>query len=232
MDQEKDRLLSTAEAADRLGVSPRTIARWIKSGELRGVRLGKRIFRVPLGEVLRIIAETYEREDEELDPRDILDGVEHTLYVDRGKKIISPEEYEKYGQGAGDWLELAAALRDRGGKEEINLAEFLEQADRDMGGAADRERIEILAETNPDAAMGEERKLRAKKKKPSSFGEEPLEEKPSEEPAPEPLEEIVIEEPETEAAPEPPKKRGRKKRTDKPRAELIEEFLTETEEAE
>lgn len=62
MEQGKDRLMSTAEAADRLGVSPRTIARWIKSGELRGVRLGKRIFRVPLGEVLRIIAETYERE--------------------------------------------------------------------------------------------------------------------------------------------------------------------------
>ncbi len=78
-----------------------------------------------------------------------------------------------------------------------------------MGGAADRERIEILAETNPDAAMGEERKLRAKKKKPSSFGEEPSE----------------------EPAPEPPKKRGRKKRTDKPRAELIEEYLKGTEEA-
>ena len=148
MEQGKDRLMSTAEAADRLGVSPRTIARWIKAGELRGVRLGRRLFRVPESEVLRIIAETYEREDEELDPRDILDGVEHTLYVERGKKIISPEE------------------------------------------------------------------------------------KPSEEPAPEPLEEIVIEEPETEAAPEPPKKRGRKKRTDKPRAELIEEFLTETEETE
>ena len=232
MEQGKDRLMSTAEAADRLGVSPRTIARWIKAGELRGVRLGRRLFRVPESEVLRIIAETYEREDEELDPRDILDGVEHTLYVDRGKKIISPEEYEKYGQGAGDWLELAAALRDRGGKEEINLAEFLEQADRDMGGAADRERIEILAETNPDAAMGEERKLRAKKKKPSSFGEEPQEEKPSGEPAPEPLEERIVEEPkEPEAAPEPPKKRGRKKRTDKPRAELIEEYLKGTEEA-
>ena len=208
MEQGKDRLMSTAEAADRLGVSPRTIARWIKAGELRGVRLGRRLFRVPESEVLRIIAETYEREDEELDPRDILDGVEHTLYIERGKKIISPEEYEKY------------------------LAEFLEQADRDMGGAADRERIEILAETNPDAAMGEERKLRAKKKKPSSFGEEPLEEKPSEEPAPEPLEERIVEEPkEPEAAPEPPKKRGRKKRTDKPRAELIEEYLKGTEEA-
>jgi len=183
----------------------------IKAGELRGVRLGRRLFRVPESEVLRIIAETYEREDEELDPRDILDGVEHTLYIERGKKIISPEEYEKYGQGAGDWLELAAALRDRGGKEEINLAEFLEQADRDMGGAADRERIEILAETNPDAAMGEERKLRAKKK-PSSFGEEPLEEKPSGEPAPEPLEERTVEEPkEPEAA---PKKRGVRSRND------------------
>lgn len=63
MEQGKDRLMSTAEAADRLGVSPRTIARWIKAGELRGVRLGRRLFRVPESEVLRIIAETYERED-------------------------------------------------------------------------------------------------------------------------------------------------------------------------
>lgn len=93
MEQGKDRLMSTAEAADRLGVSPRTIARWIKAGELRGVRLGRRLFRVPESEVLRIIAETYEREDEELDPRDILDGVEHTLYIERGKKIISPEDF-------------------------------------------------------------------------------------------------------------------------------------------
>jgi len=66
MEQGKDRLMSTAEAADRLQVSPRTIARWIKAGELRGVRLGRRLFRVPESEVLRIIAETYEREDEEL----------------------------------------------------------------------------------------------------------------------------------------------------------------------
>lgn len=86
MEQGKDRLMSTAEAADRLGVSPRTIARWIKAGELRGVRLGRRLFRVPESEVLRIIAETYEREDEELDPRDILDGVEHTLYIERGRR--------------------------------------------------------------------------------------------------------------------------------------------------
>ena len=87
-----------------------------------------------------------------------------------GGKIIS-RRYEKY-RGL---RRLELRRRDRGGKEEINLAEFLEQADRDMGGAADRERIEILAETNPDAAMGEERKLRAEKKKPSSFGEEPQE---------------------------------------------------------
>lgn len=141
MEQGKDRLMSTAEAADRLGVSPRTIARWIKAGELRGVRLGRRLFRVPESEVLRIIAETYERED-------------------------TPMEQEA-----------------------------------------------------PEGA--------------SSFGEEPLEEKPSEEPAPEPLEERIVEEPkEPEAAPEPPKKRGRKKRTDKPRAELIEEYLKGTEEAE
>lgn len=63
MEQGKDRLMSTAEAADRLGVSPRTIARWIKAGELRGVRLGRRLFRVPESEVLQIIAETYEREE-------------------------------------------------------------------------------------------------------------------------------------------------------------------------
>ncbi len=90
MEQGKDRLMSTAEAADRLRVSPRTIARWIKAGELRGVRLGRRLFRVPESEVLRIIAETYEREEELL----LLRGELATLHHERLFHFEGKEDHE------------------------------------------------------------------------------------------------------------------------------------------
>lgn len=101
MEQGKDRLMSTAEAADRLRVSPRTIARWIKAGELRGVRLGRRLFRVPESEVLRIIAETYEREEEllllrgELAAREaLLEDALKTLHHERLFHFEGKEDHE------------------------------------------------------------------------------------------------------------------------------------------
>jgi excisionase family DNA binding protein len=35
-----DRLLSVSEVAEIVGVSPRSVARWIRSGDLAAVRLG------------------------------------------------------------------------------------------------------------------------------------------------------------------------------------------------
>ena len=42
---------SIAEAAEHLGVNPRTIRRWIASGALTGYRAGPRLIRVDLAEV-------------------------------------------------------------------------------------------------------------------------------------------------------------------------------------
>ena len=43
--------LSTAEAAEFIGVSPRTIRHYIATGVLTGYRVGPRILRIPLSEV-------------------------------------------------------------------------------------------------------------------------------------------------------------------------------------
>lgn len=42
-----DRLLSTAEVADRLGISERTVYRYIRQGRVPAVRVGPRIVKVP-----------------------------------------------------------------------------------------------------------------------------------------------------------------------------------------
>lgn len=39
-------MLTTSEVADRMGVSPRTVRRWIESGDLKGYQLGPRTLRV------------------------------------------------------------------------------------------------------------------------------------------------------------------------------------------
>ena len=41
-----ERLLTTAEVAERLGVHPVTVRNWVRSGELPSLRLGHRIRRV------------------------------------------------------------------------------------------------------------------------------------------------------------------------------------------
>ena len=50
---EKD-LLSIAEVADRIGVSERTVRRWIDRGDLNSWRRG-RIVRVPVAELRRFL---------------------------------------------------------------------------------------------------------------------------------------------------------------------------------
>ena len=45
------RLGSLADAADRMGVSQRTVRRMIDRGELAGYRLGKRLIRIDLDEL-------------------------------------------------------------------------------------------------------------------------------------------------------------------------------------
>lgn len=44
-------LVSLADAADRLGCSPRTIRRWIAEGRLTAYRLGSRAIRIDLEQI-------------------------------------------------------------------------------------------------------------------------------------------------------------------------------------
>jgi excisionase family DNA binding protein len=50
-------LLSVPEAAERLAIKPATIRAWILRRRLEYVRVGKRSVRIPLSEILRIVAE-------------------------------------------------------------------------------------------------------------------------------------------------------------------------------
>lgn len=48
-------LLSTAEAAARLGVTKQTVSRWINEGSLAHARVGSR-YRIPVSEIDRLLA--------------------------------------------------------------------------------------------------------------------------------------------------------------------------------
>ena len=48
-------LLSTREVADRLNVTIETVRRYCREGELKFVRLGKRLIRIPLEELEKFV---------------------------------------------------------------------------------------------------------------------------------------------------------------------------------
>lgn len=56
--READRLLSTRELADRLGVRTETVLRWTREGRIEAVRLSCRAFRYRLAAVLKRLDET------------------------------------------------------------------------------------------------------------------------------------------------------------------------------
>jgi excisionase family DNA binding protein len=46
-----DRMLTPEEVAERLAVTPNTVRGWLRDGTLKGVKLGKRVWRIEEGEV-------------------------------------------------------------------------------------------------------------------------------------------------------------------------------------
>ena len=56
------KFLTTFEAADRLGVSPSTVLRMCKEGELKAIR-PRRDYKIPETEVERMLAPVREREE-------------------------------------------------------------------------------------------------------------------------------------------------------------------------
>ncbi len=57
MDRERERFLTVAEVARELRVSPETVRRWLRAGQLRGVRLGgdKAGYRIAAAELERFL---------------------------------------------------------------------------------------------------------------------------------------------------------------------------------
>lgn len=53
---EKGRLLSVPEAAERLGVSESTLWRWLKEGKIRGVKVGN-LRRIRVEDLLQVVRE-------------------------------------------------------------------------------------------------------------------------------------------------------------------------------
>ena len=46
-----ERMLTPEEVAERLAVTPNTVRGWLRDGTLKGVKLGKRVWRIEEGEV-------------------------------------------------------------------------------------------------------------------------------------------------------------------------------------
>ncbi len=47
--------LSTGQAAERLGVARGTILNWIKSGHIKAVRVGPKVYKIDIKEVERLL---------------------------------------------------------------------------------------------------------------------------------------------------------------------------------
>lgn len=64
-------MYSTAEAAEALGISTRTMARWIKDGRIKAVRMGGRIWRISVEEIRRITEEGTSESKDTKTPRTV-----------------------------------------------------------------------------------------------------------------------------------------------------------------
>ncbi len=51
----KGRLLSPEEVAERLAVNPATVRSWLRSGKLKGIKLGKKMWRIDEREVQELL---------------------------------------------------------------------------------------------------------------------------------------------------------------------------------
>lgn len=59
-----EKIYSTEEAAEVLGLNVETVRNWLRAGRIKGVKLGKRYWRIPEREVQRLVFEPYAKSGE------------------------------------------------------------------------------------------------------------------------------------------------------------------------
>ncbi len=91
--KERDHMLTSAEAGRRLGVTDRTVKRWIEAGKLRGFRPGK-AYQIPESAVEDLLAES---EVHPKAPR----SVKEQLRDDPGAAVDLMESWASEGENTG-----------------------------------------------------------------------------------------------------------------------------------
>ena len=66
-------MLSTEQAAERLGVSRTAVGEWIRTGKLRAARIGGKVWRIAPADLAAFINEGYEYQAERARYADVLD---------------------------------------------------------------------------------------------------------------------------------------------------------------
>ncbi len=95
-----EKMLSPEEVADLLAVSPNTVRAWLRNGTLKGVKLGKKIWRIKEVELQaylnRIQGDEYngDNDGEELSPEG-LKAVRRGLEDIKAGRVVTLSEYEQ-----------------------------------------------------------------------------------------------------------------------------------------
>ena len=95
-----EKMLTPEEVAERLAVTPNTVRGWLRDGTLRGVKLGKKVWRIREEDLLNCICLEQEAEyrTEELDEtlnQDDLQAIKQGIEDIKAGRYIAREEYEK-----------------------------------------------------------------------------------------------------------------------------------------
>jgi len=95
-----EKLLSPEEVAERLGVTPNTVRTWLRDGSLKGIKLGRKIWRVNETELQKFLSREQKAEysiakNEEQFSGEDLKAVRRGLEDIKSGSLLSLDEYEK-----------------------------------------------------------------------------------------------------------------------------------------
>lgn len=96
-----DKMLSPEEVAERLAVTPNTVRDWLRKGTLKGVKIGKKIWRVKELELEAYLCreqsaayDTDNYEDDHLSQED-LQAIRRGLEDIKSGRIVTLDQYEQ-----------------------------------------------------------------------------------------------------------------------------------------